>query len=419
MLVVGAYRSDGLPRDHMLRWLRNELRRGGVLDEVVLGALDQDQTAALLAELLPEAPSPSLVRAIHDRTQGSPFFVEELAGALLANGSLEDGRRGLALGERGEVPVPDTVRDAVLMGASGLSDEARAAAEVAAVAGEAFDLALVEQLSSDAGLVELLDQGLLEEEAAGRAGFRHALTREALYAEVPWMRRRALHRDLAEALEAAGGPSMEIATHWVGAGEEGRSREALVRAASESEAVHAYRDAAKAGRQALERWPEAEEAGRRVQTLERYARCAELAGELGEATKAWRELAALRSSRRRALGLRRHAAPARGRVRAARRARAGVHRAAARRRGLRERGTAGRRRRRAAGDGQPPPRRRPLRRGDRARADRRGRGDRGGPRSISGRGRWGSSASPGPRAANSRPGWRRFVPAWPWRSSTT
>jgi DNA-binding NarL/FixJ family response regulator len=297
VVVIAAYRSDGLPRDHMLRWLRNELRRGGGFDELVLGSLDRDLTGALLAELLPDAPSPSLVRAIHDRTEGSPFFIEELARALLANGSLQEGRRGLELGGEGEVPVPDTVRDAVLMGASGLSDRARAAADVAAVAGEAFDLQLVEELSTEVGLAELIEQGVLEEDATGRAAFRHALTREALYAEVPWMRRRALHRSLAEALEAGAGPSMAIATHWMGAGEARQSREALVRAAKESESVHAYRDAAKAGRQALELWPGVEEDRLRIETLERYARCAELAGELGEATKAWKELADIRSAR--------------------------------------------------------------------------------------------------------------------------
>ena len=39
--------------------------------------------------------------------------------------------------------MPDTVRDAVLMSAAELSAEARAAAEAAAVAGQAFDLELV------------------------------------------------------------------------------------------------------------------------------------------------------------------------------------------------------------------------------------------------------------------------------------
>ena len=48
LLVVAAYRSDGLPRDHMLRRLRHELRRGGRLEELTLGAAraDRDRRAA-------------------------------------------------------------------------------------------------------------------------------------------------------------------------------------------------------------------------------------------------------------------------------------------------------------------------------------------------------------------------------------
>jgi predicted ATPase len=80
VVVIAAYRSDGLPRDHRLRWLRNELRRGGNLEELALEPLDSEEVAQLLGELLPEEPSSALVRTIHDRTMGSPFFVEELIG---------------------------------------------------------------------------------------------------------------------------------------------------------------------------------------------------------------------------------------------------------------------------------------------------------------------------------------------------
>ncbi|MEA2385916.1 MAG: hypothetical protein QOJ22_90, partial [Thermoleophilaceae bacterium] len=297
VLVIGAYRSDGLPRDHMLRWLRNELRRNARLDEMVLAPLDRAETADLLTALLPGGPSPSLVSALHDRTEGVPFFVEELAAALLVSGRLHEGPGGLELGGDGEVPVPDTVRDAVLMSASGLSDEARAAAEAAAVAGQAFDLELVGRLASETGLAELIRHGLIREDGAGRASFRHALSCEALYADVPWLRRRALHGQVAESLEARGGQSMEIATHWLRARDGARAREALVHAAQESEALYAYRDATKAGRQALELWPGDEDPDVRIGVAERYAHCAELAGELAEAAKAWRELSAIRSSR--------------------------------------------------------------------------------------------------------------------------
>ena len=79
VLVVAAYRSDGLPRDHGVRRLRNELRRGGHLGELSLAPLELADTAALLAETLGSPPAPALARAIQDRTEGVPFFVEELA----------------------------------------------------------------------------------------------------------------------------------------------------------------------------------------------------------------------------------------------------------------------------------------------------------------------------------------------------
>ena len=79
ILVVAAYRSDGLPRDHALRRLRHELRRSARFDELTLAPLGLAETAELLTSMLDDAPAPSLTRAIHDRARGLPFFIEELA----------------------------------------------------------------------------------------------------------------------------------------------------------------------------------------------------------------------------------------------------------------------------------------------------------------------------------------------------
>ncbi len=291
VLVIAAYRSDGLPRDHRLRWLRNELRRNGRLDELALEPLGQGAVAELLAELLNEPPSRSLANTVHDRTMGSPFFVEELVAALTLRDVLVKGKHGLELADD-EIPVPDTIREAVLVGTSELSPTAHEAAEVAAVMGQQFDLCLAAEHAPEPGLAELIATGLLEEPEPGRASFRHALAQEALYAEVPWTRRRELHGSLAEASEAAGAPGLEVAAHWLGAGNTPRARVALVRAARESEELRAHRDAARAARQALELWSEDEAGAPREETLERFGRCAELAGELADAAKAWRELAA-------------------------------------------------------------------------------------------------------------------------------
>ena len=295
LLIIATYRSDGLPRDHPLRRVRHELRRSGRLTEITIPPLSPPETAELLAHLLEQPPAPSLVRAICDRTQGVPFFVEELTQALLVTNALVAGKRGLELAGDGQVPIPDTVRDAVLIGVSDLSPEGRAAAEVGAVAGEEFDLAVVADTSSAAGLAELLRRELVTEAASGRGAFRHALTREALYADVPWIERRRLHVRLAEAVENSGGASIEVAGHWLAAREEARARAWLVEAAEASRRVHAHRDVARALRQALELWPADEAPDLRIEALESYAHSAELSGELPEAARAWREICAVRT----------------------------------------------------------------------------------------------------------------------------
>ena len=296
LLVLAAYRSDGLPRDHPVRRLRHDLRRAGRLDELTLGPLAPAETAEILEAVLDGRVSPGLARAVHDRTEGIPFFVEELARALNVSSALAKGRGGFTLVAHGRVPLPDTVRDAVLVGAAELPEEVRAAAAVAAVAGDAFSVDIVARLAGEDAVAALAAEGWIVERSDGTARFRHALAREALYADVSWLPRRRIHRRVAQALEDAGAPAAQVAAQWVGARDAAAAREALLRAVHEAEAVYAYRDAAEAGRQALELWPEEEPASaERAELLERYACCSELAGDLLETVRAWRELADMRS----------------------------------------------------------------------------------------------------------------------------
>jgi tetratricopeptide (TPR) repeat protein len=62
--------------------------------------------------------------------------------------------------------------------------------------------------------------------------------------------------------------------------------------------VHAYSDAAQYGRQALELWQESADGNdaERTEALERYAHCSELAGDIAEAVRAWRELSDIRGA---------------------------------------------------------------------------------------------------------------------------
>jgi DNA-binding NarL/FixJ family response regulator len=291
LLLLGAFRSDELPRGHPIRRLRSELRRSGRLRQVTVEPLEAEASAALLERTLGTV-APSLRRAVFDRTDGVPFFVNELGSALAASGRLEAGPSGLELSEGEDVPLPDSVRDAVLLRAAGLSEAAREAVTTAAVAGQTFDPELV---AAVAGLAEwpdeLLRRGIVTEADPGRMAFRHALVRDAFYGEIPWTRRVALHRAVAERLQAERAAPVLVAEHWALGRRPEQAREALLGAAAASGAVHAYRDAERATRRALELWPEDQEEGARLDVLERLAGYAELAGDLAEAIPTWREVA--------------------------------------------------------------------------------------------------------------------------------
>ena len=212
------------------------------------------------------------------RADGIPFAVEELALALRDGG--------------GAAVVPDGVREAVLLRTARLSGEERTLLETAAVAGQEFD---IDPVLAVCGLAAWPDgftgAGLLTEVRDGRAAFRHSLTHEAAYADIPWSRRRGLHRELARTLAGSGAVPALIAVHLLAARDFEAAREALIAAADAHCAVHAYRDAARALRTVLEHWPADQEDDARLAVVGRLARCAEMCSEYAEAVTLLREFA--------------------------------------------------------------------------------------------------------------------------------
>lgn len=288
LLIVAAYRSDEIGRGHTLRRLRADLRRGRALRELVVAPLDAQATRELTARALDAQPSSALAAAVYDRTQGFPFFIQELVAVLDEGDRLTAGPHGLELVSDADVPIPETIRDAVLLRTTSVTEAGRAAAEAAAVVGPEFRLDLAPALD------ELVETGLVVETRPGHAAFRHALVRDAIYEGIPWRRRRDLHAAFADALQFGGAPSREIAAHRLAAGDRDRALDAFLAAARELAYVHAHRDAAAAALQALDLWPDGERPEARLAALDAYAQSAELAGDLPEAIRALREAIAAR-----------------------------------------------------------------------------------------------------------------------------
>jgi hypothetical protein len=296
LLVVAAYRTGEIPRGHPLRRMRTDLRRAGRLSEVALEPLDSVATRDLAALLLGATPGPALVNALYDRTQGVPFFIEELVDALRGAGRLRAGADEEVdlLGDGTDVPIPASVSDAVLLRAQSLPAAAPTALEIAAVAGVVFDLDLVAEIAphGDSALQVSLESGPVDgiawptrpRRVPRRAGPRSALQRHQLHSSP---RPPSPGRGAAVAARRIGGA---LAEHLQLAGETVRARTALLAAAEVASAVYACRDAARTARRALALWPEHVEQSERLAALDRYGQYAEFSGDLAEAARAWREV---------------------------------------------------------------------------------------------------------------------------------
>jgi DNA-binding winged helix-turn-helix (wHTH) protein len=198
LLVLATYRPDDLADGHPLL----ALARRPECETVVLRGLERPEVGRLVALVRGEQVDDALIAAIHERTQGNPFFVRELARAL-GSGTTAEPAGGVPALPR----LPSGVREVLRTRLAGLSRACRSALAVAATVGRAFDVALLARaLDEDPErALALLDEARAAHvlERSGDAyAFTHALVREALLEDAPASQQAQLHWRVGEALRA-------------------------------------------------------------------------------------------------------------------------------------------------------------------------------------------------------------------------
>ncbi len=224
LALVVTFRSDEV--DPSVRALAAKLPRQVRRADVVLDLLDEEQTGELAAAILGvEHVSSRFASALHARTCGLPFAIEELLALLRSRGAPMCRGGGYARRVLDDVDVPTGIRDAVLARASRLSPAAHQVLQAAAVLAHAVPepilAATCESAGADlvSGMEEALTSGVLVEDEHG-LGFRHPLAAEAVYDALPGPRRRRLHARAAVVLSALDRPPLgQVAHHLRHAGQ--------------------------------------------------------------------------------------------------------------------------------------------------------------------------------------------------------
>ena len=209
LLVIAAFR----PRRQEPSWRFHETAQRDYsyrYQTVALNPLDQDQARQLVANLLTVEDMPEGVRQkILDRSEGNPFFVEEIIRSLLDDELIvQENGHWRATQEIGELAIPDTVIGVITARLDRLEENSRQIAQAAAVLGREFSMDI---LADVAEAPQLLEQALLDLQRRELIReksrlpqltyiFKHVLTQQAAYNSILLSNRRELHRRAVESL---------------------------------------------------------------------------------------------------------------------------------------------------------------------------------------------------------------------------
>jgi DNA-binding NarL/FixJ family response regulator len=297
VMVALTYRGDELNRKHPLRGLLAELVRNRRVSRLEVARFTRGELAEQLTGMLGADPPARLLDNVYARSEGNPFFAEELV---------------MAAERAGADALPPSLQQVLLARVAGLGPGPQQVLRAAAAAGPGVTEAVLAAVTG-LGEAELLDslreaadhQVLLPEPAGDGYAYRHALAAEIVYGEMLPGERIRLHTSLARVLEDGAGPAAPPAVraarrahHWAAAGDQPRAFAASIDAAAAAEQVHAFAEAALQLDRVLTLWDQVpgaqERAGEdRVSVLSRCARAASWGGDIARAAQLVRQAAAL------------------------------------------------------------------------------------------------------------------------------
>ena len=307
-LFLVSFRPDRrAPSWRLKQWLETEYPHRSA--EIVLSPLTDEQSGALIDELLPERDGSAAVRRqIIERTEGNPLFVEELAAAVIEQGSDPEN----------DLTIPTTLQALITARLDTLDDATRRTLQLASVIGRSFPEPVLRAVAAggddlDQHLRTLERAGLITETARipqREYAFHHSLTQESTYGTILLRTRRALHQQVGEAFEELYANQIEefaplLARHFQEAGDDDRTLRYATLAGDHAAKLYANADAVTHFTNAIDAAGRLERSEEQLRLFPSRGRAFELAGLYDDAVandESWRALAEDRGDRSAVLG---------------------------------------------------------------------------------------------------------------------
>jgi ATP/maltotriose-dependent transcriptional regulator MalT len=266
LAIVATYRTDDLYRRHPLRPVVTELLRLPGVTAVHLGPLDSSAMAEHLTTLSSRPLDAAALGQMITRAEGNAYYAEELLAAAAGPGRPPGPEPSAGSGLPPAAGLPAGLADLLVARMERLSGTAQQVLRAAAVTGRRVDDELVRQASGlaapeyEEAVREAVAHQLLVPDGSQGYSFRHALLREAIYADLLPGERTRLHARLADLLSDESrlaevpGSAAELAHHCLASHDIPGAFAASIRAGQEAERLSAPAEAHRHYDQALSLW---------------------------------------------------------------------------------------------------------------------------------------------------------------------
>ena len=284
LLMVFAFRPERQSPAWQVK-LRAETDFPHRYTEVTLRPLDVGDTDALISALLQISDLPGeLHQLIATKTDGNPYFIEEVVRSLIDQGAVyktEAGLRWKAGTLMADIAIPDSLQTLLMARIDRLDQETRATLQMASVIGRSFYYRILQAISESALAVDKHLRSLERVELLRESGrlpeleyiFKHELARDAAYATILNRKRREFHLRVAEAMEALFADRLEehahrLAQHFEHAGDDERATKYYVMAGEVATGIHAHSEGIASYTKALDAARRSGASGEYVASLE-------------------------------------------------------------------------------------------------------------------------------------------------------
>jgi predicted ATPase len=265
LVLICAFRAERRAPAWQIKTMADEEYRHRYT-EISLKPLSHSESNLLVNRLLAIAEIPDGLRtSILEKSDGNPFFIEEVVRTLIENDvvvaedRIVDGRSQrywVATSDGSDFSIPDSLQSLLAARMDRLEESTRATLQLASVIGRNFYLRVLQAVDNqspelDQHVSTLLRLDMIRESARVpevEYAFRNPLAQEAVYRTILLKRRREFHQRVGEALEELYPDRLErlyglLAHHFTMAGEPDKAIKYCRQAARKSLAVYAFSEA--------------------------------------------------------------------------------------------------------------------------------------------------------------------------------